>query len=431
MRLAMARHKLASAGVASRLKRARLELGLSQRRLCELAELSTATVQQIETAVDRMPVLDTVEKLAAALGVSSQWLAYGEENMPEFNCWIPPGFDPTQMHAELVALLHSQGGHIEQSYKYMDTAGASNWLSFVRQPDYAAYIESLPLRDVAQAIRKQVLTHEFDLVGLGAGTSRHEVRIVHSLAESFDSLRLFLLDISQPLLTLGMHHARDSLATFGNVSVWGIQGDFHKLSSYIPAFRSTKRRQRAFCMFGNTFGNLDNEIRFLQNTFSAANNGDLLLLDVSMARAPANRPKEVLAKDPAFGHRPADFRKRAEDFITEPIRRLLPEAKMSVRSELNTACCTIPGSYSIDLRVSLGSARTFSAAYAKRYDPDQLAERLKPEGWELVDSWRYSEDFNPSLLALFRFKRRKRAGGSSISDEDAQGAGDDSQGAGS
>ncbi len=59
-----------------------------------------------------------------------------------------------------------------------------------------------------------------------------------------------------------------------------------------------------------------------------------------------------------------------------------------------------------------------------------LAERLKPEGWELVDSWRYSEDFNSSLLALFRFKRRKRAGGSNFSDEDAQSAGDASQGLG-
>jgi uncharacterized SAM-dependent methyltransferase/DNA-binding XRE family transcriptional regulator len=404
----MTGQKLASEGVASRLKRARLDQGLSQRKLCELAELSSATVRQIEASKHRMPVIDTVEKLAAALGVSNQWLAYGDESMPEFSCWIPPGFDPTQMHAELLALLHGQGGHIEQSFKYLDTAGASNWLQFVRQPDYAAYIESLPLGPLAEVIGKQVTSPEMDLVGLGAGSARHEVRMMHSLASSFESARLFLLDISQPLLTIGLHHARDSLATFGNVSVWGIQGDFHKLSAYLPALRSTKQRQRVYCMFGNTFGNLDNEIRFLQSSFSAASSGDLLLLDVSLVRAPASRPNEVLTKDPAFGSRPPEFRKRMEDFITEPIRRLLPESKMTVRTELNTSCCTIPGSYSIDFRASLQPGKTFSVAYAKRYEPSQLAERLKSEGWELVDSWRYSEAFNPSLLALFRYKPRKR-----------------------
>lgn len=419
----MTARKLASEGVASRLKRARLDQGLSQRRLCELAELSAATVRQIETGKNRMPVLDTIEKLAAALGVSSQWLAYGVESMPEFNCWRPPGFDPTQMHAELLALLHSQGGHIEQSYCYLDTAGASNWLHFVSQPDYATFRESLPLAAIAEVIAAQLSTKEVDLIGLGAGTARHEVRIVHSLAGGFDSVRLFLLDISQPLLTIGMHHARDSLAAFHNVSVWGIQGNFHKLSAYVPALRSTKRRQRVYCMFGNTFGNLDNELRFLQNTFSAADDGDLLLLDVSVVRASIDHPKEVLAKDPAFGSRPADFRKRMEDFITEPIRRLLPESKMTVRAELNTACCTIPGSYTIDFRAQLPAGKTFSVAYAKRYDPAQLAQRLRVEGWEPVETWRYSEGFNPSLLSLFRLSRRRRGRGGAGEEDRAGGGG--------
>ena len=401
--------QLASEGIAERLKLVRQELGLSQRKVSELAELSQSGAQMVEDGRGRYPHVDTVEKLADALRVSKCWFAFGEGPMTAaFRWWVDPAFDPIQMHCDLLHLLNNgDGGHIEQSFKYMDTAGAYNWLSFVRQADYAATVDSMPLRDIALRLNEISRHRGVDIIGLGSGTAVHEVRLVnHMLSQGHKNVRLFLLDISQPLLAIGYKYAREQLGQNGNVSVWALQGDFHRLASYSDVFRSPDKRLRVFCMFGGTFGNLVNEVRFLEDSLSQSKNRDLLLFDVSLVRAPVDQTKEVMKRDPALnGTRPLDYQRRAEHFLSEPIRRHLHDVELKLHTKLNTAACTIPGSYSIDMRAKLPSGKQFSVAYVKRYDLEKLAERLQSQGWLLNQSWRCSEDFNFSLLALFQCHR--------------------------
>jgi transcriptional regulator with XRE-family HTH domain len=403
--------KLASAGIAGRLKRVRKDLGLSQRRVSELAELSPSAAQMVEEG-GRFPHIDTIEKLAHALRVSKCWFAFGEDPMSEeYRWWIDPAFDPIKMHDDLREMIqHGEGGHIEQSAKYLDAEGASNWLSFVRQADYAASIDSMPLRDIATPIYDLSEGQAIDIIGLGCGTAVHEVRLVNQLlSQGQQSIRMFLLDISQPLLAIGYKHACEQLESNGNVSVRALQGDFHRLASYGDQLRSADHRLRVFCMFGYTFGNLANEVLFLRNSLSLAKEGDLLLLDITTVRAPANESAQVVASEPALsGKRPPEFQRRSERFTTEPIRRHLPEAELRVQARLNTAVCTIPGSYSIDMVAKLPNGRQFSVAYAKRYDLDRLAERMSSEGWALRQSWRYSGDFDFSQLVLFQCEKRRK-----------------------
>jgi len=63
-------------GLASRLKQARRQAGLKRLPLAEKAGLATATGRDIELG-QRLPTVATVARLAAALGVSAAWLAYG------------------------------------------------------------------------------------------------------------------------------------------------------------------------------------------------------------------------------------------------------------------------------------------------------------------------------------------------------------------
>ena len=60
-----------------RLRKARKELGLSARSLKFQVGLSPNVVQMIEEG-HRTPGVDTVEKLAIALGVAKSWLAFGK-----------------------------------------------------------------------------------------------------------------------------------------------------------------------------------------------------------------------------------------------------------------------------------------------------------------------------------------------------------------
>lgn len=69
------------AGMASRFRQARQQTGLT---LKALEKKSTCPISMLSDLANgnRMPQVDSVEKIARALGVSAGWLAYGEGIAP-------------------------------------------------------------------------------------------------------------------------------------------------------------------------------------------------------------------------------------------------------------------------------------------------------------------------------------------------------------
>lgn len=159
------------------------------------------------------------------------------------------------------------------------------------------------------------------------------------------------------------------------------------------------------CMFGFTFGNLDNEIRFVRNSLTMCRSGDLLLMEIGLVYAPADKPTEVKQRDPSFsGMLPTDFMRKQEEFNVGPIRRYTQDLKeIDYVRTLDTASCVIPGSYAQDMsahvRLSGSTIKKFSMAYIKRYDEKKLAECMQQEGWHLTEGWRYGDGH--LMLCLF------------------------------
>ena len=90
-------------GLPARLKRTRGVAHLSCRQLAALAGCGNSTVSAVETH-GQVPGIDLVEKLAAALGISAGWLAFGYEGGETFQ-WrrpraIVPLDDPEPKPAE-------------------------------------------------------------------------------------------------------------------------------------------------------------------------------------------------------------------------------------------------------------------------------------------------------------------------------------------
>lgn len=56
--------------IAKNIKRLRKEKGLSQDRLSKFADISHNTIIKIESGAIKSPTIDTVQKIAKALGVS-------------------------------------------------------------------------------------------------------------------------------------------------------------------------------------------------------------------------------------------------------------------------------------------------------------------------------------------------------------------------
>jgi len=67
-------------GLPLRLRKTRTQSGLTRMALADKAAVGTPTVLYVETA-QRIPAVGTIAKIAAALGVSAPWLAYGLGDM--------------------------------------------------------------------------------------------------------------------------------------------------------------------------------------------------------------------------------------------------------------------------------------------------------------------------------------------------------------
>ncbi len=334
------------------------------------------------------------------------------------NCWLAPDFDPIKMARELELQVNGRGGHLDQTSLYLDPLSAACWCALAEEEGYLAARAEMPLDRAALQARHCAGPAALDVIGLGSGDAREEVRLVHHLVrEPADpnhprDLRLFLLDISQPLLGAAYRHADSRLRPHG-VAVCAIQGDFHHLSRYTQLLRDPegRPRRRLVCLFGNTFANLHNEILFVRNSLIGFAPGDLLLLNVPLVCAPADRPDEILRRDPRLsGRLPqslSGIQGRYEEWLTGPIRRYGKGVhSVELSTHLDTAACPVPGSYAAEVRARVhlinGEERSFSLIYLKRYDVQKLVECMQKEGWAPVDGWKYAEQHHPRLLYLFR-----------------------------
>jgi len=220
-------------------------------------------------------------------------------------------------------------------------------------------------------------------------------------------LRLYLLDISQPLLSVAYRHAAEVLADHGG-AVFAIQGNFHHLPRYGQLLYSPRRahRRRIITMLGHTFSNLENELRFMRNSLCGFASGDLLVMDFRLAYASSNDPEEIRRKDPTFAvRRHSDLSQRRDEFLAGPFKRYgTDQADVAITPALDMSCA-VPGSYGVDLRAQVHSdsgERQFSVYYSRRYEPQQLMNALRREGWETVETWEYGGESNPCLLVLLR-----------------------------
>lgn len=403
----------------------REEAELTRKQLASLAGVADSTIRNLETGRHK-PTRAIVMRLQAvpALGLpapleggpfptpeSTGTLAAGEAEF-SCNCWFAPEYDSIKIARDLVQKFNGVGGHIEQTYLYTDHASAAAWCAITAQEGYIQALSMLPIPELAKEASAQIGGLPVDVIGLGAGEAKSEVRFVQALlGEGHGDIRLFLLDISQPLLSAGYRNAANALAEIPGVGVFAIQGNFHNLPSYTPLFEPIHRRRIA-CMFGETFSNLENELLLVRNSLCSLAVGDLLIISVPLAVAPADRPDEIRQKDPrlsgALPESSRAFQGRMNEFFAGPFKRYVRGLhSVSLSCELELEACPIPGSYAVDWRAHVkteaGQERTFSlGGLSKRYDPTKLTEAMRRQNWELVKQWRYAEEHHPRMLFLYR-----------------------------
>lgn len=395
--------------------------GFSRVQLARKAKLSDATIKFIETA-RHPPSRATLIRLIGVAELKLTWADVPGQPAPpaaertvvekpevssELNCFITPTYDPVRMVMDLGRFLNGAGGHVEQTNAYLDHQSAAAYMAMCQQSAIAASLRaSTPLADAAKRIVAASGQVGLNVIALGAGDATLEVRLVQHLIEEAHapSIELCLLDISQPLLSCAYKHAADTLTGIPNVHVWGMQCNFHHLPLYTQLYYTPARlqRRRVFCMLGGTLANLDNEPRFFQHSLLGCSRGDLLLLDMQVARGSVDDPAEIKRRDKTWssGVSPAHAA-----WLSGPIWRHCKDV-LSVEFHWNLDTqCPVPGSYALDAVATVQSRgradRQFSLFRFRRYEPSKLAECLSSLGWDEIGVMPYGGADHPASLRLF------------------------------
>ena len=276
------------------------------------------------------------------------------------NSYSIPGFDTAQISNSLEDLFRGEGGAVEQTGLYIDPSSGSSWYAVENQPDYAEARAGRHYKDIAQHIHHHFLKgiNSFDLFALGSGGGSNETRLTQCLLTHINPINLFFLDVSQPLLNIAFNHARNVLGTSMKDYIATIPVHIPQLSQgayvylYHPQLPGTRRM---ISMLGYTFGNMDTELLFVRNHLAGFAQKDLLLLDVVLGFAPADKPEEIQKKDPRLTHAHSPGWDSAyEEFLSNTIRRYCQRVKhIQFFQELDYSSCSVPGSYAIAVRAKV------------------------------------------------------------------------------
>lgn len=405
--------KVDSQNFADVLREHREAAGLTQAQLAEFAGLSLSMVRKLEQGV-KDPARCS---LVALCGVPELRLVPAEiTTLPALrsssyrsapNWYVSPGFDAMQMMADLAQQLNGSGGTIEQTNVYLDHQSALDWFQISNMPGYVAtFRDCLPYRALGERIRKIMGSIGLDVIALGPGDGKTEVKLVRSLVaeDSRPNIRFYLLDASQPLLGRAFMHAVDTFDSEPGVFVCGIQGNFHHLPRYMQLHYSPAQshRRRVYLMLGDTLGNIENEPQFFRSAFSGAAPGDLLVFDCAFAYTDSKDPVEIEKADPTFhGPMPPGHQK----WLGGPIRRYCQDLQnLSFTFRLDNDR-PLDGSYGIQFvaKVALPGMRTkeFQMYEVCRYNPDSLIQCMRKLGWAHLGTLPFSET-RPKGVFIFQ-----------------------------
>ena len=381
------------------LRQRRESAHLSRVELCKRAGLSDRTIKNIEHALIS-PSRDTVVRLLDVTELGLTWtdvLGDPVKQEPDstsengYNCYIPPGYEPLRMVQQLVKMLNGPGGHIEQTFAYLEHRSAIAYMALGHDPAYVArYRAVYPLAELAQRVSMECGQAPLKVIALGPGDGNLEVRFVQQLLSELKKpdIELVLFDISQPLLNAAYQHALDTFGEQSPVHTLLLQGNFHDLALYPQVCYSPAkgRRRRIYTIMGNTLANLDNEPRFFQHCMSHCQPGDFLVLDIRRRQAPLQASEEAIRKADSVFHGP--FPKANAEFLSTPIRMHCPTVLKCEFSYVLETQCPIPGSYALDAVATVKTRdqveRRFSMFRFKSYDEPKLVQSLARFGWECL-----------------------------------------------
>lgn len=405
-------HRLPLKELGTLVQRRREAAGFSQPTLAKRAGLSLKTIKNLESASHK-PSRDTIGRLLVIpeLGLIASDLLWARPSNERPNSWLLPSYSRRRLFDEMTTLLNSPGGALEQTSLYLDDQSAQDFMTMSGSVAFQDAFRSMPLDKCAERIAGAMGGRGVDVIALGSGDGRTEIRLVEELCRrrGGTDLRLFLLDVSHTLLIEAYGHACDRLLKHG-VDIETAHGDFHRMSRYPSLLPrpETRNRRRVYAMLGGTLANLDNEVTFIRDALTLLAPGDMVLLDCQLGYAPTDRPDEIRRLDPPLRHGPPDQHKQ---WFLGPVRRYCQDLKScEVSVELNTYCA-VPGSYELltyaNVERGNGQTQRYMLYRVRRYELAALQSCIEQMGFRLLEAYPYGPGSRATVMLLERTGERE------------------------
>lgn len=324
------------------------------------------------------------------------------------------GYQLRNQFSELKQDVNSRGGALDQSLLYLDYESAERWEDLCKE---LSVFSSFPSH-LSDWLTDTILGHLVDnsllnqeavsVVALGPGDGKNETQLLTHLLNKkvFQNTSLHLIDISHYLLSIAYEEASVRLGRKG-VLIQAHEGNFYDLHHMEDVFpgrvlgaQKQPRTLRVGTMFGNTFGNLTNELNFVQDSLSAFESGDLFIVDVSLIYAPASNEALVREQDPRFSAYPGQV--MWENWITGPIFRYRKDVRPPVRVEpVFDTSGPVAGSYTVAVRAVINEEPTFTLVRIRRYDEAKLVEAFVTLGWRSLGGKHVGDGLKKRIVLVF------------------------------
>jgi hypothetical protein len=192
-------------------------------------------------------------------------------------------------------LLHAQvrdGCMLACKFSYATERGTQHWLRLCEDPLYTVFTESVQLfsakaTEILAICGEAFLTAAPDVISLGPGNGYKDRLILSALARELDhrgvpdSVFYYPIDVSLPMLSAAQRTILQDVSLQRRVRIKAIHSDFVNITAFRPVF-DYRPEPNLFLFLGNTLGNIQDEINFLQRVRSAMHPGDVLILEVRL-----------------------------------------------------------------------------------------------------------------------------------------------------
>jgi serine/threonine protein kinase len=231
-----------------------------------------------------------------AYRTDQQLLASGTMQRGEF---FPDIFDSTSYISRTARspedLIYEEirgGAMISCQFAYSADQGSLHWLALCDDPLYAVFRESIEVlsanaRNIFAALGDEFLASSPDFISLGPGNGQKDRILLKALLEYFDTHQIrsdlfyYPVDVSERLIGTAIRTIANDRAIALRIKMKAIHADFSKLALFRPVF-DFRAAPNLFVFLGNTLGNVQNEISFLQKVKAAMRVGDALIIEVRL-----------------------------------------------------------------------------------------------------------------------------------------------------